>query len=50
MRREAPTLDRSPIRITPYCNDMGPCPPAAQMQRIVRSNNDEPLQRMGDWT
>jgi hypothetical protein len=50
IRREPPTLDKAAIRITPYEIDAARAPPLPRMQRIVRTHNDWPLWRTGDWT
>jgi hypothetical protein len=50
LRREVPTVDDAAIRITPYSTGVGRCTAARAMQRIVRTDNDWPLRRMGDWT
>ena len=46
-RREVPTLDKARDPHNPL---VGAAAPLAQSRRIVRSHNDWPLRRTGDWT
>jgi hypothetical protein len=49
-RRDAPTLDKLGDPHIPLVVDGVAAPPLALQRRIVRSHNDCPLRRMGDWT